>query len=1437
MKKYLSCLLAIVFALSTLSSALFALADTGESGLVAKFDFDSGLSANGYTATLGGGATVKDGRRSGKYVSLDGGSSYLSLSSTLLDQGDGYSISLWLHLPVASSPWSRILEIGAYNTANVPYKYTSLGFDGESKMRVATSANIVSSQNVSYADAQPDVGGWSHLVFAVGADGTHTVYLNGQRVLSAKFATNPANTKHDLIYIGKSLFESDPYATMDFDDVKVYSRALTADEVATTAEITDRQAVDADVASVNIAKVTTSTKLNLFKRGNNGSAVTWTSSNPSVIDGNGYVFSSDQDKTVKLTAVFSRGNVTVQKEFETLVKAQSSNVYADNTDPSDVTLLGDNYFTQTRQLNKDYMMSFDAERLLVNYKKTSGLPTGATQYEGWITAENGGSGNTMGHYLSALTYLYAEEGDTEVGERLDYMLAELVLCMDNYGKLHPSEKGYWGGVSSSVLTDLENGGNPFVPYYVIEKNIWGAYNAYTILGNQDAKALMYGLGEYTANRINSYSDEMLTRVLKREYGGIGTMMFMLYGLSGNKAYLTAAQKFLEPAVFDLIDRDEDPFAWKHANTQIPKIYSAAWGYYVTGDQHYLELAKKGFDYLTVGRTFATGNISETEDLHPQHETDTGGFQSCETCCAYNLMRLSDMLYRLTGEKSYMDYYEKLFYNCILASIDTETGMKTYYVSMDSGYYKVYHTAYTSFWCCTGTGLESFAKMNQNIYYLTPDSLTVNLFVPSEYTDKTTGLGVKMQTNLPDEDTVKITVTKGANTTLRIRNPYWSNGTVLTINGKSAELNIDGNGYINVTRNFAVGDVIEVTFPMSFRLDRLDSTTQPHSDAIMYGPLVMNGVIDSIGDVSPIQNNANTGKMDGDIDDNLFYTGNSVFDGLTQTGVLEYDLAVANQTVHIKPFFRCHRERYIIYWNVYKVGSAEQAAHVDSQNANKTYLIDTVDCGNWFEEIPHGLQYEGTWIGNYSTEHNRGLVKGGWFSYNMRVERGVGNYLRFMHFGTDSGYGYDVYVNGTKIASADITAKGKMFYWNTYPIPDKYTANADYITVKVVCTYGTLTTGIYTVETRRDGLAKATEEKLTIASGDSRTIALNNLLCDKFEVTGVGNVTIEGVRDGVAEHIYTGGTGIAEKLAQYSQITIRANTDFDGTVTVYGDKIQSIDKLSYTAASPTSHIKADMYATVNTQNCGTVRMLIDWFGETLGGNASGQAKVYGLSDKVSYEVVCKKLNDGLIAYYDFEEVTNGIVADESGNGNDGQTSGRVRKAHGKYGNGLNLGGLDGCVLLPTVRSANGITMSMWVRFNSDKDVTYQRLFDLGNDRHNYLTYAACGYVGGAKNGTVTSVAEKVWSFGTDKWHHYAVTVGNGVAIAYLDGVELARNENFTFDLAAVSTFTRNAIGRASINYSPYLNGVVDEFRMYDYALSASQVKGLFNLTDLAQEYFE
>ena len=1437
MKKFTGIFLAMLLVTSWFVGVI-PLSVAADDGLVASFDFEQSLTSNGYTATLGGGAEVKSDGRNGKYVALTGNSaSYLQLPSNIVDNADGLTLSMWLHYDGAASNWSHIFDMGGYSDNGEPYKYMTVGYDGGGSLRVTATSAFVGVQTVGVASKSVQVGGWAHFVLTLDASGTYKLYINGQSVLSLAANVPLKKLSHEVITIGKSLFPSDPYLTVAVDDVKLYNRAIAESEIAGVAGVSDKQAVDADVASVNFGQAVTSAKLNLFKQGNNGTAVTWSTSDSSVIDSDGYVFATKTDKNVTINATFTRGSVTVSKEYNVVVKARSSNTYAFNTDPSEVKLTDGTMFSQMRQLNKEYLMSFEPERMLVNYKKTCGLPTSATQYEGWITAENGGAGNTMGHYLSALTYLYAEEGDNAVLERLQYVLDELVRCMDNYAALHTAQKGYWGGVSSNVLDNLESGGNPFVPYYVIEKNIWGAYNAYTILGLTSAEKLMYGLGKYTAQRINGYDEATLTRVLNKEYGGIGTMMFMLYGLSGDNIYLTAAQKFLEPNVFDLLDRDEDPFAWKHANTQIPKVYSAAWGYTVTGDEHYLTLAEKGFAYLTVGRTFATGNISETEDLHPQHETDTEGFQSCETCCAYNLMRLSDMLYRLTGKKSYMDYYEKLFYNCILSSIDPQTGMKTYYVSMDSGYYKIYHTPYTSFWCCTGTGLESFAKLNQNIYYLTPNSLTVNLFVPSAFTDDVSGLGIRLDTELPDNETVTFTVTKGANTTLRIRQPYWSEGTTLTVNGKNTELNIDGDGYICVTKNFVRGDVVRVTFPMSFRLDRLDSVTQPHSDAIMYGPLVMSGIIDGIGDVSPIQNNANTGKSDGDINDNLFFDGDGLFDGLVPSGGLEFDIVAANQIVHIKPFFRCHRERYIIYWNVYKSGSEEQISHIDGQNDQKSYVIDSIDCGNWFSESPHGLQYDGTWIGNYSTEHNRGLVKGGWFSYNMRVERGQENSLSFMHFGTDGGYGYDVYVDGVKIASMSVTACGRRFYRKECKIPAELTKNTDHIVVKVVCTYGTLTTGIYTMETLRACLPVAKSQTLSLSAGETATMSTSGLLLDGFTVEGKGNITLEGIGNGVTEHIYTGSSGSVAKLRQFDSVTIRSNADFEGKVVLFGDKIASIDSLRYVAASPKSVIKPDMYATVRTENNGTFRMLIDWANVLLQGNASGQASIFGLCQKVDYAVVCNKLNDGLIAYYDFESIDGGIVRDKSGNGKDGQTSGRVRLAHGKYGNGLNLGGLDGCVLLPNFANLSGLTMSMWVRFNSEKDVTYQRLFDLGNDRHNYLTYAACGYVGGAKNGAVTSVAEKVWNFTAGEWHHYAVTLQGGVATAYLDGVELARNENFVFDLSDISTFTRNAIGRASINYSPYLNGVVDEFRMYDYALSLSQIKGLFGLSNLSQEYFE
>ena len=55
----------------------------------------------------------------------------------------------------------------------------------------------------------------------------------------------------------------------------------------------------------------------------------------------------------------------------------------------------------------------------------------------------------------------------------------------------------------------------------------------------------------------------------------------------------------------------------------------------------------------------------------------------------------------------------------------------YFVPLAGGYWKTFASPLDSFWCCCGTGVESFAKLGDSIYFHDRDSLWVNLFIASE----------------------------------------------------------------------------------------------------------------------------------------------------------------------------------------------------------------------------------------------------------------------------------------------------------------------------------------------------------------------------------------------------------------------------------------------------------------------------------------------------------------------------------------------------------------------------------------------------------------------------------------------------------------------------------------------------------------------------------
>ena len=1109
----------------------------------------------------------------------------------------------------------------------------------------------------------------------------------------------------------------------------------------------------------------------------------------------------------------------------------------DVANPNDVSLVNQGEFYEGKILNKNYIMSYSLDRLLVNFYLNSGIDTGFKEYGGWA-AKGVGEGDAEITLLGAYSYLYAEEHDEAVLAKINKFVDMIDECQEAYAKMDPANAGYVSAFSVSELDSIEKTGSAFWPiFYTFAKNLEGYYDAYKFANSQKSYKIWYNLGKYLATRVSKYDEETNKRVLKFEYGDIAICFFQLYLETNEQVFLDAAFKFVDKDVFDKMYANEDPFSYVHCNRSIPVVRSALFAYLATKDEKYLQIGINGFELMTKERTYANGNNSELEELHPTRQVETVGFQNAETCCAYNYMKCCDLLYRITNNKYYMDYYENLLYNQILASIDWDSGMKTYYISMDYGYYKVYHDAENSFWCCTATGWENFAKFNQNIYYHNNNSLIVNLFINSQINDTVTGLGLKQKHNFPSENVVSFEVTKEATTNLKVRYPAWVSGqATMSYNGKLIDLNISNDGYININRAFKVGDIIKIKFPMSFRLSHLESDTEPHSDAIMYGPIMMSGIIESIGEISPILTNSNIGQSkDNKIKNELFYSGNSIFDNVKKVDDLTYLLKADNQEVLISAFYKCYKVKYIVYWNIFKTESKEYYDYLYECSYKKSNEIDFINVGNYFSETAHNFFHNNkSWTGNCFTKCNRGMVVDGYIGYTIAVEKGVKNELAITHFGTDNNYSYDIYINDNKEFSVSVEYKGREFYNKYFDIPEKYSENSDKITVKILCTKGTLTTGIYEMRTLREELPLQNDTHIDLNAGESSNIDFKNFLYDRLSFDGTGNIRIKN-QDGTI--LYEGPSkGTIKEYMQLGVVTIEALSDVSVRLQAYGDKVVYIDDINYKVANNDLYYPTQ-FAIIHLENSGTLRLRIDWSTTTLTrGNQTGKVKVYNTNLDVNYNISYNSLNDGLVLYYDFENIENNIVKDKSNNGNDGTIIGEYNSCQGKFGNGVNLNGTSYVSFGKVKGISNEITLSMDVKYNDTTNGLFERLFDLGNDYNNYLTMTTSGYACGKQDGISYSVNQQIYSLKPNTWYNVTLTIKGNLAISYVNGVEVSRSEQFVYDLSNVESYLLNYIGKSHVDYTPNLNGVIDEIRIYNYALSKDQVIGLFNVKNVDENKF-
>jgi hypothetical protein len=209
---------------------------------------------------------------------------------------------------------------------------------------------------------------------------------------------------------------------------------------------------------------------------------------------------------------------------------------------------------------------------------------------------------------------------------------------------------------------------------------------------------------------------------------------------------------------------------------------------------------------------------------------------------------------------------------------------------------------------------------------------------------------------------------------------------------------------------------------------------------------------------------------------------------------------------------------------------------------------------------------------------------------------------------------------------------------------------------------------------------------------------------------------------------------------------------------------------------------------------------------------------------------------LQTYLKFDENSGTTASDSIGNGWNGTLVNDPLWVAGKSGNAVSLDGSNDYVSLPAgvVSSANTITVAAWVNLNTVSN--WARIFDIGSGTgtNMFLTpkNGANGKIRFAikNNNSSEQFIDGASSLATGGWHHVAVTLNGSTGTLYVDGVQVGQNTAMTIKPSDMGATTQNWIGRSQYSSDPYLNGYVDDFRIYTRALTASEIAALAALSE-------
>ena len=435
----------------------------------------------------------------------------------------------------------------------------------------------------------------------------------------------------------------------------------------------------------------------------------------------------------------------------------------------------------------------------------------------------------------------------------------------------------------------------WAPYYSVHKQLAGLIDIATYFDDKEIcdKALLIAkdMGLWVWNRMhyrtyvkqdgtqderrakpgNRY--EMWDMYIAGEVGGMSESLARLSEMVSNpdeKAkLLEAANCFDAPKFYDPLSKNIDDIRTRHANQHIPMIIGALRSYKSNQKPYYYNLAQNFWSLVQGRYMYAMGGVGNGEMFRQPYtqilSMATNGLQEGEsqaypdineTCCAYNLVKLSKDLNCYNPDNAqYLDYIERTLYNQIIGSLNPDQYQTCYQYAVGLNATKPFGNETPQSTCCGGTGSENHTKYQQSAYFANDHTLWVGLYMPTTLHWKEKGVTIKQDCLWPAQHSaIKLTEGEG-NFTLKLRVPYWATqGFSIKVNGKEVAKSYQPSTYVELEqKHWKVGDVVEIDMPFSKHIEygadklssdvaSLDGTPLKTSwvGTLMYGPLVMAG---------------------------------------------------------------------------------------------------------------------------------------------------------------------------------------------------------------------------------------------------------------------------------------------------------------------------------------------------------------------------------------------------------------------------------------------------------------------------------------------------------------------------------------------------------------------------------------------------------------------